>query len=931
MKDFEQKKAAKEFAERGKDKGYEKGQSQQFWSELVQKVFGVDDPYSFLQFEDKVKNENNITDFIDVVIPSTKILIEQKSIEVELDKAVRQSDGQLLTPYDQARKYYFNLPKSKLPDYIITCNFKQFNIYDMEKPNSQPEKIFLDELETDYYRLNFIVNSKSELLKKEEKVSKDAGNLIGEIYDAFSEELDMENEENQKIVNILCVRLVFCLYAEDSQLFNKNLFYDFLKNSDINHIQNDLYDLFKVLNTKERDQFTRRDLLDFPYVNGGLFSEEIKIPYFTDKVYDLLINKACKFNWSEISPTIFGGIFESTLNPETRRNNGMHYTSVENIHKVIDPLFLNDLNDEFFEIKSVRVRKDKKRQLIEFQNKLSNLKFLDPACGSGNFLTESYRCLRQIENDVIRELIKLEGNNEGQITFGTNDEFDPIKVHIQQFFGIEINDFAVAVARTALWIQEAQMFSETQSIVFNNSKLNNFLPLDSYENIYECNALRIDWNDIIVNNQCNYIMGNPPFVGGKLMNEQQRDDMKSIWGNIKLLNSLDYVSAWYKKASEYIRNTKIKVALVSTNSITQGEQVDVIWTKLFKEGININFAYRTFRWDSEANLKAHVHCVIIGFSYVHDEKKYIYENDLYKLVKRINGYLVEGPNISVEKKANPICNVNKIYYGNMPNDDGNLILTVEEKNELEKKYPNRLFFIKKFVDARDYINNSYRYCLWLKDVDPIYYKDIPEIIERLNKVKTFREKSTASATREKANVPMMFFFISHKDNQYILIPRHSSEKRKYIPLGFMDKDTISSDANLIIPDATIYDFGVLTSNVHMAWMRTVAGRLEMRYRYSNGIVYNTFPWPTPTKEQKEKIEKTAQAILDAREKYSNNSLADLYGETMYLYPELLKAHQENDKAVMEAYGFDWKKMTESECVAELMKMYQEIINRNGNN
>lgn len=927
MKNTEQRKAAKDFSERWKNRGYEKGEAQKYWMELLQKVFGVEDPFNFVEFEDQVKNENNITDFIDVVIPSTKILIEQKSIEVDLDKPIRQSNGQLLKPYDQARKYYNNLPKSKLPDYIITCNFKQFNIYDMEKPNGEPERIYLDELESDYYRLNFIVNSKSELLQKELEISKTAGELIGEIYDAFSNELDMSNEENQKIVNVLCVRLVFCLYAEDSGLFNKNLFFNYLKNSDVNHIQNDLLDLFKILNTKEeeRNEFTRRDLIEFPYVNGGLFNEEVKIPYFTENIYDILVNKTCNFNWSNISPTIFGSIFESTLNQETRRNNGMHYTSVENIHKVIDPLFLNDLIEEFNNIKADRVRKDRKRKLLDFQNKISNLTFLDPACGSGNFLTESYRSLRELENEIIKELIKIEGNNEGQITFGTNDDFQPIKVHIQQFYGIEINDFAVAVARTALWIQEAQMFYETQNIVYNNSSLDNFLPLDSYDNIHECNALRVDWNDIITKEKCNYIMGNPPFVGGKLMNNDQRADMKFIWGNIKLLNSLDYVSAWYKKASEYIQNTKIKVALVSTNSITQGEQVDAIWKRLFSEGIIINFAYRTFRWDSEANLKAHVHCVIIGFSYISNGNKYLYENDLYKLVKNINGYLMDGLNITVEKQGNPICNVKKIYYGNMPNDDGNLILSEEEKEYLDKKYPNKLFFIKKFVDARDYINNSYRYCLWLKDVDPVYYKDIPEIIERLNKVKEFREKSTALATKEKANVPMEFFFTSHKDDAYILIPRHSSERRKYIPIGFMNKDIISSDANLIIPDATIYDFGILTSNVHMAWMKTVAGRIKSDFRYSNGMVYNTFPWPNPSSEQKKKVEITAQEILNAREKYSNCSLADLYGESMYLYPELLKAHQENDKAVMEAYGFDWRKMSESECVAELMKMYENII------
>lgn len=926
MKTSEQKRAAREFAERWKDKGYEKGDSQKYWMELLQKVFGVEDPYSFVEFEDQVKNELNTTDFIDVVIPSTKILIEQKSVEVDLDKPVRQSDGQLLRPYEQARKYYNNLPKSKLPDYIITCNFKQFNIYDMEKPNGQPEIIYLDELETDYYRLEFIVNSKSELLMKEEKISKDAGSLIGEIYDAFADELDMEDEENQRIVNILCVRLVFCLYAEDSQLFNKNLFYNYIKNSDINHIQNDLYDLFKVLNTEDRDSFTRRDLLDFPFVNGGLFSEEVRIPYFTEKAYDILINKACKFNWSDISPTIFGGIFESTLNPETRRSNGMHYTSVENIHKVIDPLFLNELNDEFYNIKSVRTRKDKRRQLYEFQDKLSKLKFLDPACGSGNFLTESYRCLRKLENDIIRELIKLDKTNEGQITFGTSMDFVPIKVHIQQFYGIEVNDFAVAVARTALWIQEAQMFSETQSIVFNNSQLNDFLPLDSYENIYEGNALRIDWNDIIKNDKCNYVMGNPPFVGTKLMKESQREDRTLVFQSEEY-GKLDYVSCWYEKASEYIKSTRIKVALVSTNSICQGEQVALLWKRLFEKGIIINFCHRTFRWDSEANIKAHVHCIIVGFSYLNDGEKYIYDRGIIVKAKNINGYLIDSPNIYVEKTQKSLFGAPEMIKGSQLIDGGHYIFTEEEMNEFVDKYPESKKYFYEYINADKFLNDRDKtYCLCLKNCPPEIIKSCPGILERVQMVYEYRNNSKAESTHKLKDRPQEFFITNIPNGNSMLIPVVSSEKRKYIPIGFIQENVIYTNATNYIDNATLYDFGIFTSNVHMAWMKAVCGRLEMRYRYSKDLVYNTFPLPSPTLEQRNRIEQTAKMILDARAKYPNSSLADLYSETMYLYPELLKAHQLNDRAVMEAYGFPVKNtFTESDCVAELMKMYQQRI------
>jgi len=925
MKETDQRKAAKEFAIRWKDKGYEKGQSQKYWMELLQKVYGVEDPFSFVEFEDRVKTDTNSTDFIDVVIPSTKILIEQKSIEVDLDKAVRQSNGQLLTPYDQARKYYNNLPKSKLPDYIITCNFKQFNIYDMERPNGEPERIFLNELDTDYYRLKFIVNSKSELLKKEENISKDAGDLIGEIYDAFSNELDMDNEENQKIVNILCVRLVFCLYAEDSQLFNKNLFYDYIKNSDLNHIQNDLFDLFKVLNTEERDSFTRRDLLDFPFVNGGLFSEEVKIPYFPEKAYDILINKACKFNWSEISPTIFGGIFESTLNPETRRSGGMHYTSVENIHKVIDPLFLDALKDEFNKIKSVKTRKDKRRQLLEFQDKMSNLKFLDPACGSGNFLTESYRCLRQIENDIIRELIKLEGQGEGQITLGMDDNYNPIKIRIQQFYGIEINDFAVAVARTALWIQEAQMFSETQSIVFNNNQLKDFLPLDPYDNIIEANALRIDWNNVLPREKCNYVMGNPPFVGANNQTPSNRSDMKYIFGEkFNSVGLLDYVTAWYKKASSYI-GLDTECAFVSTNSITQGEQPGILWNELFKSGIKINFAYRTFRWDSEANIKAHVHCVIIGFSKTDRKNKWLFENNMTKLVKNINAYLIAADNIIIRRREEPFQNHRHMEKGNMPYDGGHLLLDEDEKNELVKKEPKSIKYIKKIIGSKEFINNINRYCLWLKDCPPNELMSMPLVLERVNRVREARLNMKDVGAHKLANTPTVFRE-QKNPKQALVIPETSSEKRKYIPMTIIDDKVVLTNSMLMVENGDLLLFGIMTSNVHMAWMRAVGGRLEMRYRYSAKIVYNNFPWPNPTIEQKEKIEKTAKMILDARKLYPESSLADMYGEHMYLFPELLKAHQENDKAVMEAYNFDWRNMTESECVAELMKMYQKLNN-----
>lgn len=927
MKDIERKKAAKEFIARWKGKGYEKGETQPFWLDLLENILGIKNPSEFINFEDQVKTDKNTTDFMDGFVESTLVLIEQKSIDVDLNKGIKQSDGQILTPYMQARKYIDNLPRSKHPKYVITCNFKSFNIYDMEKPNGQPEIIYLEELEDDFYRLDFIVNSKSELLQKEEEISKKAGDIIGEIYDAFSEEMDMDNKENQKILNILCVRLVFCLYAEDAHLFNKNLFFDFLKNSDVNHIQSDLMELFKVLNTEERNEFIRRDLLDFPYVNGGLFSEEIRIPYFTDKIYDLLINKACQFDWSKISPTIFGGIFESTLNPETRRNNGMHYTSVENIHKVIDSLFLNELRDEFYTIKAVRSRKDKRRQLLSFQDKISTIYFLDPACGSGNFLTESYRSLRELENEIITELVKIEGNNEGQLTMGTDESFDPIKVSIQQFYGIEINDFAVSVARTALWIEEAQMFAKTQLIVVNNEKLDNFLPLETYENIIEGNALSIDWNEVIPNKKCTYIMGNPPFVGARKMNPEQKQDLANIFENTKNAGDLDYVACWYRKAADYMKGTKIEAALVSTNSITQGEQPAILFKQLFEEQIVINYAFRTFRWDSEANIKAHVHCVIIGFSYIPRKEKFIFNGNLINKVKNINSYLVEGKNVVVSSRSKPIVNgVPEIGIGNKPIDDGNYLFKKDEMEQFIKDEPLSKKYFKIWYGADEFINSRPRYCLWLGDCPPNIIQTMPKCLERVKNVREFRLKSKSEGTVKLADKPTRFHVENMPTSNYLLIPRVSSEKRKYIPIGFMDSNILCSDSVHITSEATLYDFGILTSNVHMAWTRAVCGRLEMRYRYSKEIVYNNFPWPSPTEAEKKAIEKTAQMILDARKKYPDSTLADMYGENMYLYPELLRAHQLNDKAVWEAYGKKWDVKSEAACLTELLKMYQDLTN-----
>ncbi|MBR2279455.1 MAG: class I SAM-dependent DNA methyltransferase [Ruminococcus sp.] len=920
MSEQEKKRAAKEFAAFWKDKGYEKGESQKFWMELLGTVYGVDNPSHFIEFEDQVHLDH--TSFIDGYIPETKVLIEQKGLGKDLRKPIKQSDGTRLTPFQQAKRYSAELPYSKKPRWIVTCNFSEFLVYDMENPNAEPEQILLKDLPKEHYRLNFLTDVKSEHIKREMEVSIKAGELVGKIYDALRKQYrEPDSPESLKSLNILCVRLVFCLYAEDADVFNRLLFYNYLDSFKPNHLRAALLDLFKVLNTPEdkRDPYLDEELAAFPYVNGGLFAEEdIEIPQFTEEIKQLLMKDAsADFDWSEISPTIFGAVFESTLNPETRRKGGMHYTSIENIHKVIDPLFLNDLRDELEEIKLLKQNNVKKDKLDKYREKLASLKFLDPACGSGNFLTETYISLRMLENEAIKEV------NQTQMVLGA---FDPIKVKIDQFYGIEINDFAVTVAKAALWIAESQMMKKTEDIL--HMRLD-FLPLTTNAYIVEGNALRLDWNEVVDKSELNYIMGNPPFVGYYLQSKEQKDDILQIYKDekgksYKTAGKNDYVSGWYFKASNYICETHISCAFVSTNSITQGEQAASVWQPLYERfNVIINFAYRTFRWDSESNIKAHVHCVIVGFSIGYKPReKILYDNGKEKIVNNINPFLVDAPTIFIESRKNPISKVPKIMKGNIPVDDGNLLLSDEEYRNLIAKRPDATSLIKRFLGAKEFLHNKKRWCLWLLKVSPQRIKSIPEVYQRVLNVKEFREKSAKAATRKYANYPTRFMEIRQPESSYLIIPSHSSEKRRYIPIGYESSDTICGNANLLVPNAELYHFGVLTSNVHMAWMRAVAGRLEMRYRYSNDIVYNNFPWCNPTPEQKAKIEKTAQAILDARALYPDSSLADLYDE-LTMPPELRKAHQENDRAVMQAYGFSTK-MTESECVAELMKMYSKL-------
>lgn len=932
MTDAEQREAARQFANKWKGRGREDEDGRSYWIDFLSNVLGMENVTDRVEFEKKVVVDGN-TKRIDVYIPETHVLIEQKSLGKALDHKIMNSGSIELTPYDQAKRYNDNLPYDEKARWIITSNFSDIWIYDMNARVPEAVKISLDEIPSKYPLLDILIKKDVQKISHEMEVSIKAGDIVGLFYEAFlkqykipevkAKEETIEQKEKRehklKSLNALCVRIVFCLYAEDAGIFGKrNIFHDYLKAYEVKDCRRALLELFKVLDTpvSERDEYLEEDLAQFPYVNGGLFSDEtIEIPPLTEEIKELLLTKASEdFDWSDISPTIFGAVFESTLNPETRRSGGMHYTSIYNIHKVIDPLFLDELQTEFHEILKIQVQKTKVKRLDEFQNKLASLTFLDPACGSGNFLTETYLSLRRLENEVIREKVG------GQMTLG--DVHNPIRVSIQQFYGIEINDFAVTVAKTALWIAESQMIEETKNIVYGFN--DDFLPLKTYVNITEGNALRLDWNNVISKSRLNYVMGNPPFVGARWMNKDQKKDMEYVFQGIKDFGNLDFVTAWYKKASDYILNTDICVSFVSTNTITQGEQPAIFWKPLFEMGIHINYAYRTFQWDSEANLKAHVHCVIVGFSYVqNNRKKILFDVDgVPHSAKNINAYLIDADNVFVASRKHPICDVPEIGIGNKPIDGGYYLFEKDEMVNFVKKEPKATNYFHPWYGAREFINQKPRYCLYLGNCVPSELRKMPECMKRVEAVREYRLNSTSAGTRKIADNPTRFHVSNFPKGNYIVIPQVSSERRRYIPMGYMDETVLCSDKVRIMTEGTLYHFGVLESNIHMAWMRAICGRLKSDYSYTVNHVYNNFPWPSSTDEQKEKIKKTAQAILDARALYPNSSLADLY-DPLTMPPELLKAHNANNRAVMDAYGFSTK-ISEADCVAELMKMYQKL-------
>ena len=917
----EQKSALRDFVKRWKGRGYEKGDTQQFWLQLLGAIG--------YEHKDSVLFEHHLTSggYIDAWLRESNIMVEQKAMTVDLDKPeLRQ--GVMKTPFKQVLDYAENVPLAMQPSFLVTCNFKTFRVYDRNKYDKAvlEENAFEFSLEDlinhpDY--LNFILDPANSRLEKEKAVSIKAGELIGQLYDKLREGyINPDSPEAMHALNVLCVRLVFCLYCEDADLFVKDSFLNYLKGVAPSDVRLKLKHLFHALDTQksERDPYDT-GIKIFPYVNGGLFREEIEIPNFTQEILDFLLNKvAAPVDWSQISPTIFGGIFESTLNPETRRSGGMHYTSPENIHKVIDPLFLNDLKAEFQAIQEDEdlTPRQKKNRFSKFHKKLCGLTFFDPACGSGNFLTETHLCLRKLEDRVLDEL------KGGQIEFGAKeDEESGERISLNQFYGIEINDFAVAVAETALWISRLKANGETMMLL---DLPGDDFPLNESAHIIHGNALRLNWNEILPARQCSFIMGNPPFIGYSNHTKDQEVDRASIFGKVK---TVDYVACWYWKSAEYMGDLPIRTAFVSTNSICQGQQVEPIWKPLFDKGFHIDFAWPTFVWNNDASDQAHVHVVIVGFSKQNQVERTLFVNNKFVHPKNINAYLTASPNIFIQKHSKPLCDVPPMIAGGKPSDGQNLLMNTTEMNALVDACPDAKKWIKPFSMGAEFIKGQDRWCLWLVGITPDELDAMPLVKARVEAVKEIRLTSKKEATRKKAKTPELFDEVRPpRGKSYIAIPKVSSERRNYIPMGFVTNGMIPGDKLFFISDATLYVFGILMSQFHNAWMRVVAGRLKSDYSYANTIVYNNFIWPEPTDEQRQDIEACAKAVLDARDNHPEDSLATLYDPDK-MPADLLEAHKALDSAVEAAYGVDFQG-DEEKIVTHLFKLYEKAIRPTSN-
>jgi len=885
---------ALQFSNEWKDESRERAEAQTFWNEFFE-VFGVS-RRRVASFDEPAKKTDGQGGFIDMLWKGN-CLVEHKSKGKDLDIACKQ-----------AFDYFPGLKENELPRYVIVSDFAHFRVYDLDK-NSHVE-FSLKELSKNIHLFGFISGYQQRTYKEEDPVNIEAAQVMGKLHDQLKE-IGYAGHD----LEIYLVRLLFCLFADDTGIFEKDCFQQYIEqrtSEDGSDLANHLAELFQVLNTPEDKHLKTLDesLAQFPYVNGKLFEEILPIAAFNKEMRQLLV-ESCYMDWGKISPAIFGSLFQSVMDPEKRRNIGAHYTSEKNILKLIKPLFLDELWKEFENIKS------NPNKLKEFHKKLSTLRFFDPACGCGNFLVISYRELRLLEIDILRVLFKSEK---------LLDVHTHIWIDVDQFYGIEIEEFPARISEVAMWLIDHQMnmrISEEFGRYFVR------LPLKKSPKIINGNALQIDWKEIIKPQDLSYILGNPPFGGKHLQNDEQKKDMEVIFGDIDKSGSLDYVTAWYIKAAEYVQKTQIKVAFVSTNSITQGEQVEILWKPLIEKfGIKIHFAHRTFKWSNEAKGNAAVFVVIIGFSNFDVKNKTIWDYETPKseaheiIAKNINPYLVDAVDIFIPSISKPLCDVPEMSKGSQPTDDGFLLLNDDEKNELIKLEPHAEKYIRRFLSAKEYLNGISRWCLWLVDIKPNQLRTMPKILERVEKVKNMRLASKKKDTQKWAQFPTLFTENRQPKSDYILVPSHSSENRKYIPISFMSSDNILNNSCFSVPDAKIYHFGILTSAMHMAWVKHVCGRIKSDFRYSNKIVYNNFPWPKESSKKNIKaVEEKAKKVLDTRGKFPDSSLAELY-DPLTMPPELVKAHNELDKDVDLCYRSQ-PFTTDSNRIEFLFNLYNE--------
>ena len=935
------KKEAKEFVKRWKKRlgaipagsNNEQQDTQKFWVDLLINVLGIPSNTidSFVDFERKVRGRR-----IDVFVSDHNFLCEQKSWGIDLDKPEPRNGG-METPLQQAMWYARHLPYSGRPRWVMTCNFGTFRLYDLdnERPEDTVQEFSLEELPDSLYLLSFLTSNETSRLHKEQQLSIEAGAYVSRLYDALAkqyhhiEEKDERAQEEQRSLNVLITRIIFLLYAEDADLLQSHQAFGRYCEGDPAKLRRKLVDLFETIDTplEQRDEYMDEDFAAFPYVNGGLFADSsIIVPQMTSEILEAITDASQDFDWREISGVIFGGVFEGTLNPETRHAGGMHYTSVENIERCLKPLFLDELWDELHEAEGERTAAKRKQALARLHDKVASITIGDPACGSGNFLTEAYRQLRTIENRIIEDELSEETGNAGQTSLVIAQD-SPVRVSLDQLYGIEINDFAVSVAKTALWITEEQMLRKTQEIYVGYDF--DFLPLRSLSNLHEGNALKTDWSEVFPDD-LTYLVGNPPFLGARNQSKEQKAELLEVFDGAKNAGNIDYCGAWYMKAARFTQGKRTRCALVSTNSICQGEQVANLWKPLHDLGIHIDFAHNTFRWDNEAADKAHVFCVIVGFSRENCEKRlYVHDTpdaaEVKKAAKSINAYLSDAPDAFIWNRNKPICDVPKIGIGNKPIDGGFYLFADEEKTDFLNKEPGAESYFHRWIGSREFLHGESRWCLYLGDAAFAELKELPRCRERIEAVREYRLASKSAPTRKLADRPAHFHVENMPKGNSIVVPKVSSERRRYIPMGFVGPETLCSDLVFLIPNASLYHFGVLQSQFHNAWMRTVAGRLKSDYRYSGGIVYNNFVWPEPTVSQREEVERCAQAVLDARDAQEGATLADMYDpKNETFFPELMAAHRALDAAVEAAYGVDFGG-DEERIVAHLFNLYAKKV------